>query len=101
MMVAFIKFIRIVSRTHDKRDFNRWYIALQIIGLALWIILWITAGIYIMIYKDNLSSFNLDFNILIIDTIGFVATLMNFGIIALVIYKQSIVAGSQNQTYPR
>ena len=101
MMVAFIKFIRIVSRTHDKRDFNRWYIAVQIIGLALWITLWIIAGVYITIYKDDLTLYDLDFNIIVIDTCGFSANLMNFGIIALVIYKQSKVAGSQNQTNPR
>ena len=74
---------------------------MQILGLAFWTASWMTGGIYIMAHNSGLTDFHLDLHLVICDMVGFWANLLNYMIIARVIYMQSKVAGSQNQTYPR
>lgn len=94
MTLAFLKFIRIVQRTQTNSDFNRCYIVVQIIGLLFWFIAWVAGGIFLLTHGADFHDFSLTKNILIIDTLGFMATMLNFLIIAYVIYKTSVIAAA-------
>lgn len=92
MTIAFFKFIRIVQRTQTSSDFNRCYIVVQIIGLLFWLAAWVIGGIFLFLYDSDFHDFYLSRNLLLLDLVGFMATMLNFLIIAYVIYKTALVA---------
>ena len=96
MIAAFMKFYRIVSSTQEKPDFNRLYIAIQIAGLSIWLIAWTLGGIFLLIYGGDFNDYYLDRNLIFCVSISFTSTMLNFLIIALVIYKSSIAAGNDD-----
>ena len=55
---------------------------------------WCLAGIFLLTYAINFDDFILDRNLLITDSISFFATMFSYIIMALVIYKSSIIAAS-------
>ena len=55
---------------------------------------WCLAGLFLLIYAVNFDEFILDRNLLITYCISFFATIFSYFIMALVIYKSSIVAAS-------
>ena len=98
MAAAFLKFYRIVARMQDKPDFNCCYIVTQIAGMSVFVIAWTLAGISLCIHKGTLSDFPLQRNLMICAIVGFTSNLLVFQIIAIVIYKSSIVAGKDRSS---
>ena len=88
-----MKFYRIVSQTQERPNFNKCYIVVQIIGLSVWVISWVLAGIFLLVHHIDFDDFKLDRNLLITHALSFFATMFSYIIMALVIYKSAIFAG--------
>ena len=95
MFAALLKFIKIVSQ--QKRRFNQCQIAIQIIGLFLWTVARLGAGLTLLIYEGNLEDFMMDRALIVCGIVCIFGDLLHFIIIAYVIYKYSIVASNHSQ----
>ena len=71
------------------RDLNTTALTIQIIGLVLWTCCWITDGVLYYVHYSDAELFEPVRNFLIVDAVSFTCTLVNFLIIAFVIYKSA------------
>ena len=94
MAIGLFKFIRIVSRMHEKRHLNQCVIFVQILGIIVWSIAWIFQGWFYFKYYTTLEQYAPFKNILITDCVTFGATFINVMIIAVVLYQSSKVVGT-------
>lgn len=97
MIIAFTKFIKVVKKTHSDSDFNRCYIAVQITGLLLGLVAWATGGVFLFINQGDFYRYELVKGFTVCDMLGFFSTLLNFMIVAYVIYKTSIIAAGDTK----
>ena len=58
-------------------------------------------GIFLLIHGGNLNDFYLDRNLIFCVSVSFTSTMLNFLIIALVIYKSAIAAGNDDASSDR
>ena len=97
MAFAFYKFIKIVSRTsRSKRDINLVGTLVQIFSLIVWSSTWVAEGIIILEKAKEENAQAAYRTAEIIDGVGEIANLINFMIIAFVIYKSSKVFGDKH-----
>lgn len=89
LALALAKFIKIVSKVKARRDMNTCFIFLQVIALVVWSILWIIEGVYFIKHYKHFGKFEPVRNVVIADAVGIVTNLLNFAIVALVIYRSS------------
>ena len=93
MSIAFGKFIKIVRGTKQKADLNRCYIFVQIVGLTIWTVIYFLEGISVLTHvRQEEKTYEPVRNILILDSLSFWANIVNFSIIAVVIYQSDKVA---------
>lgn len=92
MTSALYKFIKIVKQIQEQESLNRCYIIWQLLALFVWTVVISTeAIIFVKNYNKIEDQYVVVRNIIIVDGIGLVATLLNFLVIASVIYKSSKV----------
>ena len=91
LAVSLYKFVKVVKKLGGQGNINQSFIVVQILGLIIWIGSWTIEGIYFFRFVKGANEYKRILLILVFNSVTLVANLLNFIIIAVVVYKSSKV----------
>jgi hypothetical protein len=91
MSLALYKYITILSNTPVKGSVNTKFVLFQIFFLIVFFVTWVLEGVFFTKHFMNPDLYQPIKTIVIIDAIGIATDMINFLIIAFVIYRSSLV----------
>ena len=87
MAVGVCKFVKIVQRFEVPQGLNMGFILAQIFGLVIFEVSWVGMSVETLVNYTHLGEYATIRNLLVFNIIGIFSDLLNFSIMALVIYR--------------
>ncbi len=91
MSLALFKYIRVLSRIKAQGSINRKFVIMQILTIIVFLVTWTLEGFFFLQNFRKPDEYKPVKNWVIADTVSIVADMINYFIIAFVIYKSSLV----------